>query len=95
MWDAGIEMADEWRARLPKADSHGQKVVEMAGACRQITLMVIAKAGFGLSIDWDEWSDEVGEAKSGGDRHPSRNCKVPRPQESASQGKSPPARRFR
>ncbi len=67
MWDAGISLADEWLDRLSAGDATGQRVVETAGACRQITLMVIGKAGFGLEIDWDEWSEVVGQAKGGGE----------------------------
>ena len=54
MWDAGIKFVDEWIERMPEADATGQRVVEMAAASRQITLMAIAAAGFGVQVNWPE-----------------------------------------
>lgn len=54
MWYAGVKFVDEFLERLPKADERGQRVVDVTEASRQVTLMAIAAAGFGVQVDWPE-----------------------------------------
>ncbi len=54
MWNAAFKFVDEFLDELERSasDSAGQRVIDAAEAGRQITLMVIASAGFGVAIDW-------------------------------------------
>ncbi len=60
MWDAALTFVDQFVERLPAPDARGQQVAEMAEASRQITLMVIAQAGFGITSDWPEEEANLG-----------------------------------
>jgi len=60
MWEAAISLVDDFIARVSADQSERGSVVEMASASRELTFTVIAKAGFGVDVKWDQ-DDEEGD----------------------------------